>query len=105
MQRQNTSIEEIRKHAAIVGSGPARKPLPYGTNAEKREAIERAIRLIERWGGGGSDAIEATLFAWESQPRPEFGAYPAGWLPRELRQVAMHGLRELLRGMPPRAER
>ena len=71
----------------VVGSGPARNPLPFVTDAEKHEAIERAIKHYRFWQ---SATPETSVRA------------PADWLPDELGGLDLAELRELLRGMPPR---
>ena len=86
----------------IVGSGPARKPLPYG-----REAVERAIKHCEFWGTNRPD--HASGSAWgnvclfdDMHGHP--GRSPS-WLPARLQGQTVYALAELRRGMPPRAER
>ena len=89
----------------IVGSGPVRKPLPYG-----QEAVERAIRMCEFWSA--DDPQHASSEAWERRRAPHRGLslrdslctedpLPS-WLPYELRVVSLKRLRGLLRGMQPR---
>lgn len=91
----------------IVGSGPARKPLPYG-----REAVERALACCKFWRTSQSAAVAGGIarvsrrIGWSITPE-------ASWLPDEvvgvglvrLRDLSVRQLRELLRGLPPRAER
>ena len=94
----------------IVGSGPARKPLPYETDAERREAVERALKCCEAalptpsLLGASRTPAGASWKAWATRPMLQRDAQPAGWLPAELRYMDTGQLRELLRGMPPRAE-
>lgn len=85
----------------IVGSGPARKPLPYG-----REAVERAIKHCKFWRQ--PSARDACCDVWRVRQAQMTGARStpaASWLPLDIRSDTPAELRELLRGMPPRAER
>ena len=83
----------------IVGSGPARKPLPYWTDAEKREAVERAICCCERWDAESlsfaSDKAIATRAESSGFPLPPFV-----WWPSEIQDTTLPKLREMLRALP-----
>ena len=91
------------RQRTIVGSGPARKPLPFGTAAEKREAIERAIKHCEFWRS--ATPFDASTNAWSSLGMPSSDIPTAEWLPDEVVDASLVRLRELLQDMPPRAER
>jgi hypothetical protein len=48
MTEPNPIASAVRAKRTVVGSGSARKPLPFGTDAEKREAIE-SVRTPADW--------------------------------------------------------
>jgi hypothetical protein len=74
----------------IVGSGPARRPLPLG-----REAVERALRLCEHWppalARGQETPTGAAMRAYHLM-RSSGVDEVVSWPPREVR--------ERLRGYP-----
>ena len=91
----------------VVGSGPARKPLPYGTDAERREAIERAIRCCT-FLGGNTPRLATAVASRRRAVAAGIKYMPwngLDWFPAQLTNVTVAELRELLRGMSPRAER
>jgi hypothetical protein len=77
----------------IVGSGPARRPLPMG-----REAVERAIRMCTWWGELTCE--NAMYSAYEIIFDEHSATMFLDWLPEELRGVTVDRLRERLRSMP-----
>lgn len=78
-----------------VGSGYARKPLPYGTDAEKREAIKRAIKHHEFWGERWAVLMPPGC---KHPPKPKGSPIAAcPWLPLEVCYPSLPALRELLR--------
>lgn len=80
------------KPRTIVGSGPARRPLPMG-----REAVERALRLCTAWRG---ENPSNAAYGAELNGHHNGNGHPSDWLPEEISRESVDQLRERLRGMP-----
>lgn len=80
----------------IVGSGPARRPLPLG-----REAVERALRLCRYHGGVTAERSSEYAFARRRAGLHDMWiSLSATWLPADISNETVEQLRERLRGYP-----